>query len=201
MLRKIIFTLIWFPSALILIYVNLYLLNSISTDTSNSADVSIVSPLGDITPYHVAASTSTSQVLGTQINSADARILLLEQFLREHNSPLTPYASTFVEEADRNNIDFRLVVAIAMCESNLGKHIPKDSYNAWGIAVYTGQNSGANFANWEQAISWVSRYMKERYLDRGHDTLRKIGAIYAPPSVNTGHSWSRCVEEFQTGIF
>lgn len=201
MMRKLILTFIWFPSALILLFADLYLLNSIPKNTSSSTEASIVSPLGDITPYHVAASTSTSQVLGTKINSADARILLLEQFLKDHNSPLTPYAKTFVEEADKNNIDFRLVVAIAMCESNLGKHIPENSYNAWGIAVYTGQNSGANFSNWEQAISWVSRYMKERYLDRGHDTLREIGAIYAPPSVNTGHSWSRCVEEFQTGIF
>ena len=35
--------------------------------------------------------------------------------------------------------DFRLLPAIAMCESNLGKRVPlKAGFNPFGIAVYTG---------------------------------------------------------------
>lgn len=201
MLRKIFLSVVWFPAAIIILFINLSVLPTVSTKHAYSESNFIISPLGDITPYHIAASSNTSQVLGTRIITADARTALLQEFLTEHQSPFAEHASVLVEEADKNGIDFRLVVAIAMCESNLGKRIPKDSYNAWGIAVYTGQQSGAVFTDWPTAIRWVSKYMKERYIDRGHDTLREIGAIYAPPSVQTGHSWSRCVEEFQKGIF
>lgn len=201
MIRKLIISIVWFPASLLLLYINLQVLPKYTRPNPSFALDNVLSPLGDITPYHLA-SANTSQVLGTQIISADARVHLIQQFLVAHNSPLIPYANTFVEEADKNGIDFRLVAAIAMCESNLGKRIPsQDSYNAWGIAVYTGQQHGSKFDDWPTAIKWVSKYIKERYLDRGHDTLREIGSIYAPPSVETGHSWAKCVEEFQKGIF
>jgi hypothetical protein len=202
MVRKLILLSVWFPFAYFIILVNLsYVpreLQAIAMDTQTDT---IISPLASMSPFHITAAAGTSKVLGTDIIAADAREHLIADFLYKHDSPMAPYANVFVEEADKHNIDYRLVVAIAMCESNLGKRIPKDSYNAWGIAVYTGQQSGANFQDWPTAIRWVSKYMKERYLDRGHDTLREIGSIYAPPSVETGHSWARCVEEFQTGIF
>jgi len=88
-----------------------------------------------------------------------------------------------------------------MCESNVGKRMPSsDSYNAWGISVETGELSGAKFPNWLYAIDWVSRYMKEKYYDRGISTLTDIGAIYAPPSVENGNSWASCVEHFMEEI-
>ncbi len=201
MIRKIAISILWFPASLVLLYINLLVLPTYLKPNSSLAFDNILSPLGDTTPYHLASS-NTSKVLGTQIIAGDARIHLIEDFLIRHNSPLSPYAQNFVEEADKNGIDFRLAVSIAMCESNLGKRIPsQDSHNAWGIAVYTGQQHGKNFEDWPSAIAWVSTYLKERYLDRGHDTLREIGSIYAPPSVEKGHSWARCVEEFQSRIF
>ena len=114
---------------------------------------------------------------------------------------MTPYAGHIVREADRLGIDFRLVVAIAMCESNLGKKMPKlDEFNAWGIAVYTGKNQGKAFQSWDHAISWVSSYIKTKYYDRGITDLVAIGAIWAPPSVANGNSWSNCVELYQNSI-
>ena len=52
----------------------------------------------------------------------------------------------FLDRAQYYDIDYRLVPAIAMCESNAGKRMPtKDSFNAWGISVETGETSGAKF--------------------------------------------------------
>ena len=114
---------------------------------------------------------------------------------------MAPYADTIIAEADRFGIDFRLVPAIAMCESNAGKHMPKkDEYNAFGIAVYTGQLQGKAFDSWPHSIAWVSQYIKVHYYDRGFKDLYDIGAIWAPPSVEKGYSWTNCVESFQNSI-
>lgn len=114
---------------------------------------------------------------------------------------MAPYANLIVQEADKNEIDFRLVPAIAMCESNLGKYMPKkNEYNFAGIAVYTGQIEGKAFDSWEHAIEWVSSYIKTRYHDRGLVTLQDMGAVWAPPSVANGHSWATCVGEFKSSI-
>lgn len=153
------------------------------------------------TNFQLAAAGGTSRVLSATVTAGDARVLLLSEFLKKHTSPMAPYADTFVSEADRYGIDFRLLPAIAMCESNLGKHIPShDSYNAWGVAVYTGQLSGKKFDSWANAISWVTKYVKEQYYDKGYTDLYDIGAIWAPPSVGNGYSWTKCVEGFQRSI-
>lgn len=152
-------------------------------------------------PFGITAAAGTAQILGAQVVGGDARPLLLGAFLQSYDSPMAPYANVMVREADKNGIDFRLLVAIAMCESNLGKHMPtSDSYNAFGIAVYTGQITGATFNNWPHAIEWVSQYIKENYYNQGITDLKAIGAKWAPPSVNTGYSWTNCVSEFQKSI-
>ena len=85
------------------------------------------------TSQSILASAGSTQIVNTTIISGDARASLLEAFLSNHDSPMTPYAEFLVQQADENSIDYRMVTAIAMCESNLGKRIPsKDSYNAWG---------------------------------------------------------------------
>lgn len=195
MIRKLLLTLFWFPLTLVLLLVNLALLRSLY--------------LVDQTPVQAAetdqkrltAAAGTAQILGATVVAGDARALLLESFLTQHGSPMAPYANLIVNEADGNGLDFRLVVAIAMCESNLGKRIPKkDEFNAWGIAVYTGANNGKAFDSWPHAITWVSQYIKTKYYDRGITGLKDIGAIWAPPSVESGYSWTACVENFQQSI-
>jgi hypothetical protein len=141
----------------------------------------------------------TGRVIGTTVVTADAREILLSGFLK--NSPLAPYAGLIISEADKYGLDFRLVPAIAMCESNLGKRIPSsDSYNAFGIAVYTGQQEGAKFVNWEKSISWVYEFIHEKFISRDIVDIREIGSIWAPPSVENGHSWANCVETFMNRI-
>lgn len=192
----------WFPLTSLLLGLNIALLLNTREPkqiikqprTSNFATIleaaeSLEQPVG------------TGRVLGTSITAEDARPIIIGKFLRKHGSPITPYSGILVSEADAHDLDYRLVVAISMCESNAGKRMPSnDSHNAWGIAVYTGQQSGATFKDWPSAIRWVSNFLKERFFDRGITDLKKVGAIWAPPSVEKGYSWTNCVENFLSEI-
>ena len=142
---------------------------------------------------------SLPQVLGTfngAISAEDARPEILRQFLEAHDSPIAAYARTIVTASDARQIDYRLITAIAMCESNLGKKMPANSYNAWGYGVYTGESSGAEFANWEHGIEVMAEYLSTKFYSQGLTTPEAIGPIYAPPSVYTGNSWAKCVRSF-----
>jgi hypothetical protein len=201
MVKKLAFIGGWFTSAIILLIINMSLLGLTARQKSEADDVVLHTPIPVIQTYPAVASAGTGMILGAQIISGDSRALLLQSFLSEHESPLAPYANLMVSQADQYGFDFRLPVAIAMCESNLGKRMPSTgSYNAWGIAVYTGQLEGASFRDWPEAITWVSRYIKERYYDNGIYDLREIGSIWAPPSVETEYSWTNCVETFLGSI-
>jgi len=195
MVRKALIVFCWFPITTGLLVVNLLLLTSL-TRRAQLADHQ-PAPAINIT----ASTYGTEQVLGASIEAGDARAPLLSDFLASHQSPMAGYAEYIIDRADYYGIDFRLVPSIAMCESIGGKHIPsRDSYNAWGISVATGTTSGAKFPNWLYAIDWVSRYIKEKYYDRDIRELVDIGAIWAPPSVEKGNSWAKCVQFFMDEI-
>lgn len=196
MFRKVLLTLCWFPLTLSLLAINLSLLVSL-TKKANANQQTTQS----MTLRIAATSYGTEQVLGASVLAGDARSLLLTKFLSTHQSPLSEYADYILDRATYYDIDYRLVPAIAMCESNVGKRMPtKDSHNAWGISVETGETNGSKFPNWLYAIDWVSRYLKERYYARGITELVDIGAIYAPPSVANGNSWANCVRQFMDAI-
>lgn len=197
MLGKGLLVFIWFPLTFILILCNLWLLAGSYQQLPVQAHKT--QPIQS--NHNITASNDTAKILNSIVIAGDARALLLKSFLDEHTSPMAPFADLIVEEADKHGLDYRIVVAIAMCESNLGKRIPSsDSYNAFGIAVYSNQKTGKKFDNWEHAITWVSQYLKEKYYDQGITNLRDIGAKWAPPSVENGYSWSNCVDTFLTAI-
>jgi hypothetical protein len=122
----------------------------------------------------------------------DNRAAILRGFLHSYNSPLEDDAGVFVREADRNGLDWKLVAAIAGTESTFGQHIPTDSYNAWGWGVFTGQQSGIGFNDWEDGIVQVSEGLRKNYIDRGAEDVYAIGWIYAA----NGDSWGSHVQYF-----
>lgn len=188
----------WFPLTFILLIINLTILAASSNWDQPALPLSNAAP----NENSVTAAGGTSEVLSANVIAGDARTFLLESFLKKNNSPMTPYAGLIVEQADKYGFDFRLVPAIAMCESNLGKRVPlKSGFNPFGIAVYTGSQSGKNFDSWQSAIEWVSEYIHDRYYAQGITTLTDIGAIWAPPSVDNGNSWADCVGFFEKSIF
>jgi len=55
----------------------------------------------------------------------------IDALLAKYNSPLEGYGMKFVEEADKNDIDWRLLVAIAGQESTFGIHACKKAANSF----------------------------------------------------------------------
>lgn len=199
MFRKFLFVTLWFPITLILVIVNLLVLAQTVQANNQTASSLQISPTHIYFP--ITASSGTSQILGETIYSEDARVLLLRLFFEKYQSPMSSFAEEIVLQSDLYKLDYRLLPAIAMCESNLGKKIPgKNSFNPFGIAVYTGLQKGKKFDDWSHAIVWVARYISEKYYNRGITSLIDIGAKWAPPSVANGNSWASCVETFMNRI-
>lgn len=117
----------------------------------------------------------------------DYRIVNLERYLKAKGSPLSQYAKEFVIYADKYGIDYRLVPAITGVESNFGKKIPKNSYNAYG---WNGGNY--KFTSWPDSINEVSRTLRFKYIEKGAITIDQIAKIYCPPS----NSWAGKVKYF-----
>lgn len=134
---------------------------------------------------------SASLVLKEDGEKLDLRAVRLKRYLKSHNSPLSDYSHEFVKYADEYGLDYRLVPAIAGVESTFGKRIPANSFNAYGWA-----NGKYYFESWEHSIEVVSKTLREKYYDRGADTLPKIARRYAPPS----KSWSWKVTYFMDKI-
>jgi hypothetical protein len=137
--------------------------------------------------------SSASIKSASEAASFDYRVENLKKFLQKYNSPLAEYAEIFVNYADMNGLDYRLVPAITGVESTFGKHIPLNSYNAYGWA-----NGDFSFASWEDSISHVSEVLKEKYIDKGVDTIPEIARTYAPPSSTWGGKVSYFVKKIDT---
>ena len=97
--------------------------------------------------------------------------------------------------ADKYEIDYRLVPAIAMQESNLCKVIPHNSYNCWGWGIYG--NTVTRFSSYEESIETVSRGLKKYYVDQGLKTPDQIMKKYNPSS---NGSWAFGVNFFFKAI-
>ena len=104
-----------------------------------------------------AAVPQRGEVLGYSVTSADARVKKVAKFLNQYRSPMVDSAEAMVAAADKYNLPWNLLPAIACKESGCGRVIPHESFNAFGWAVYTGQNYGANFESWEHSYEVVAK--------------------------------------------
>ena len=111
----------------------------------------------------------------------------LKAYLSANDSPMAEEATSFIREADRNNLDWRLVAAIAGTESTFGIHIPRNSYNAWGWGIPTGSESGMGFTSWREGIAAVSEGLRKNYIEKGATSLEEIGRIYAASGAWPSH--------------
>jgi len=139
-----------------------------------------------------------NQGSSTIIESADARIPLVQNFLERHKSPILAeepeFATFLVEMADRYEIDFRLLPAIAMQESNLCKVIPKDSHNCLGLGVHSRGTWG--FETYADNFEAAAKILKKNYIDIGLVTPAQIMTKYTPSS--PGGAWAKSVNQWMS---
>jgi len=112
----------------------------------------------------------------SEVKKVDKKALILAKYLEKYNSPLQYHAQDFVDAADANGLDWKLLPSIAGVESTFGKHIP-GGYNAWGWGVYGNQALG--FRSWKEGIFIISKGLKENYVNRGLTNPYAMNRIYA----------------------
>lgn len=133
--------------------------------------------LSDPSKFQVVVAQNSEYAYTTQ--KTEARVEVLQRFFTRYNSPLLSYAKLIVDTADKYSLDWRLIPAIAMQESNLCLKIPKNSYNCWGFGIYSGKVK--RFANFNQAIETVTKTLAVEYKDRlGLEEPHEIVTRYTP---------------------
>lgn len=136
--------------------------------------------------------TASAQLVvnADNISSDDIRVAALKRVFEKYDSPLVQVADSYVELADKNGIDWKLLPAISGLESSFGKRLMPNSYNAYGWGggyIY--------FESWEDGIDTITKALSEKYYGRGADNVWKIGPIYAESP-----TWAVRVNSFMKSI-
>lgn len=182
MLKKLGLVFLWFLAAPVTIATL-----SISLQNQEAGKKALISKPIVVSEDTAGPNIIEGQVLAVKIE--DMRPYIVEDFLK--NTPLENHSEFIVKTADKYNIDYRLIPAIAMKESGGGSAAPIQSYNAWGFG-----NGSTQFTSWEGAIELVAKTLKEKYIDRGMVTPEEIMPIYAPPQIYTGGKWAKDINFF-----
>lgn len=139
-----------------------------------------------------AANQTLLPQVESRIESADARTEIIKQYLHKYNSPLEPHSQLLVETADKYDLDFRLLVAIAHQESALCKIIPENSYNCWGWGIHS--RGTLRFSSFEEGIETVAKGLRNEYLNKGYVSVDEIMDKWVPHSPE--RAWSKAVNHF-----
>lgn len=176
----------WFSTTVIAFSLSIFLLIYLST-------VTVVKPISHNFRLYAALPETNTQSTDS-ISAKDARALIIENFFKRHKAPLADFGDVFIKVAEKNELNWRLLPAIAMQESNGGKRVIKDSYNPFGYGIYG--DKVKRFESWEAAIERVGRGLKEDYVNEGLKTPDQIMAKYTPPSLEIGGAWAKGVNQF-----
>lgn len=176
----------WFGAALISLYFSIFLFVFFSTDK-------VFKPQNQNFKLYSALPLNNNEVLES-IDLFDGRPVIVKDFFQGYGSFLAGYSNLFITVADKYQLDWRLLPAISMQESNGGKKVITNSFNPFGFGIYG--NLVIKFSSWEDAIEKVAKALKEDYLNQGLTTPEKIMAKYTPPSLASGGSWAIGVKSF-----
>ncbi len=139
-------------------------------------------------PQALATKTPVADVMVVDVVAAkDNRADRLQAYFAAKNSPFTPYAQNFIDVADKYDLDWTLLPAIANVESQLGKQIPGGSFNPYGW-----NNGNYRFLSWENANEVVANGLRTRYAPTGLVTPYRIGRMYA-----ASPTWAVRVAKYQ----
>lgn len=147
--------------------------------------------LSRINSVAYAALPTNQNTFSVSIYELDGRVEKVRQFLKRYGSPLEPFAQDIVDAAELYALDYRLVPAIAMQESNLCRKIPEGSNNCWGFGIYGGKVH--KFSDYKEGIYAVTKTLSTKYKDNGLVTPDQIMTRWTPSSKG---SWAFSVNHF-----
>lgn len=158
--------------------------------------IALALPQTSISPLVLEQKGTQGVSTGLQFDArtADARVDIIATFLTRYKSPLTPadrYAHILVDAADRYGLDYRLLPAIMMQESNLCKASDPAIHNCLGFGIHKGGTLA--FDSYEESFDRAARELKERYINQGLITPEQIMRKYTPSS---NGSWANSVNQW-----
>ncbi len=115
--------------------------------------------------------------------TADGQVVTPERifaFLDGRTAPLAAHAETSVAAGVAHAVDPRVVVAIAIAESDAGKLHPQGTYNAWGWGGSGGPRGLRAWDSWEQSIDHYTERLGELYDTDNVDW--EFASTYCPPN-------------------
>ena len=145
----------------------------------------------------LSALDNNPQVQGVQtiVETDDGRPEIIAKFLERYNSPMKPYdyyGKKLVEIADRYKLDFRLLPAIAMQESNVCKNTHSDApHNCLGFGIH--EEGTLDFDSYEAGFERAGKELRAFYVDQGRITPESIMKKYTPGS---NGSWADSVNQW-----
>lgn len=184
-MRKILITVSFFVGTPLLLFISIFYLSYLYT--AKGGQVLGASSTG----VAYAALPPSDVTFSAVINEEASQTEIVRQFMEKHNSPMEPYAPDLIAAAERYELDFRLLPAIAMQESNLCKKIPEGSNNCWGWGIYGGKVT--KFSNYPEAIETISKTLATKYRSKGLVTPHEVGRLYNPSNTN---NWAESVTHF-----
>ena len=192
-MKRLLIALMWIPTTILTLIVSLFFYSHYSTGLLAKNQLKQISQKPKFYQNYV----SHPQTLGdstAKVEAEDAVPELVYQYLKKYNSPMKETAHDFVRIFRSYNIDPIVPLAIAQCESNLGKKIPTGSYNPFGLGIHSQGSLG--FESWQQGYEKMAKIIKQKYVDEGLTTVDEIMAKYCPLSLEKGGSWAKCVNQF-----
>ncbi len=178
------------------IFTNFFLIISLSIVMFTNNEQKTVPEYLPKTIYNLfSAQPPVLGVSDTNLDSKDSRAQIIDKALDKYKCPMSGQGETIVKYGDKYGVDPYLIYAIAQQESNCGKKIPKNSYNPFGYAVYTGQEKGAEFNSWEHAIEMEAQLLAS-YHAKGLIEPCQIMLRYTPSSFGKGSPWCKSVNYF-----
>ena len=103
----------------------------------------------------------------------DIRPLAMRAVLEKYDSPMVGYEVELIKIAEKYNLDWTLMAAIAGTESSFGKHMPANCLNPYGWGIY-GENKLC-FNSFPEAAEGVAKGLSSRY---NISSLESIGRTY-----------------------
>jgi hypothetical protein len=101
----------------------------------------------------VPTTTTVSDAPVVQVKQIDQREAKLEAFFTLHKCPSPHHVTEYLNAADKYKLDYRLVPAISIIESQCGKHQPLSNWWGWNSARtgFTDVPSGIDFVTGQLA--------------------------------------------------
>ncbi len=154
--------------------------------------VLLVSMFASPQPLRAYEAVSVSHSAQLQ-SSIDTETLIQKQAMRavlhRHRSPLADEVDHFMRIAQENELDPYMLPSIAGVESGFGRVMIDGTHNPFGWNV-----GRTYFPSWEAGIETVGIALREKYINRGAESLEAIGHRYAGGST----TWAPKVRTFMS---